>query len=228
MKQGEFTEYFNDGKTVKHISNYHQGNKHGMQKSFYTDGGLEKEKEYDNGVEHGIERGYEYKTGLLLKEHNYVNGKQHGPQMCYMNSNVGNFIERSHYDNGILHGAFSQVFVNGDVLRRKGMYVHGKKDGLWIENNKEGRTLNEIIYSDHETRREVKVFFNNGKSVESIDNYVDDKKHGLSRIFYFSTGNLKTEYTYVSNKRHGEYRHYNEDGSLREEGLYENDSIVRK
>ncbi|MCS3203637.1 hypothetical protein NXV42_03350 [Bacteroides fragilis] len=46
---------------------------------------------------------------------------------------------------------------------------------------------------------------------------------GISREYYYSNGQLKSEFTYKANKQHGPFKYLNEDGTVREAGRYEND-----
>ena len=65
-------------------------------------------------------------------------------------------------------------------------------------------------------------YFTDGKP-ESSKNYLNGKLEGISREYYYSNGQLKSEFTYKANKQHGPFKYLNEDGTVREAGRYEND-----
>ena len=46
-----------------------------------------------------------------------------------------------------------------------------------------------------------------------IFNYVNNEKHGEYKQYYYN-GSVKMRCNYVNNKKHGEARYYNEDGTL--------------
>ena len=75
--------------TESHVYNYKSGEKsehnllngekHGIQKSWYANGQLKHEENYKAGRKHGVCKIY-YEKGQLRLERHYVNNKLHGVQ----------------------------------------------------------------------------------------------------------------------------------------------------
>lgn len=131
-KNGIFKEYNYDGVSVKKETPYKDGKLNGIVTTYYTNGKPDKEKEYAMSVEHGIDRSYDYQTGNV-SERNYKDGRQHGSQVIYYSSNIGDFVERSTYDNGKKVGYYSETFTDG-TIKKQGQYnSEGKKYGKWLE-----------------------------------------------------------------------------------------------
>lgn len=103
-------------------------------------------------------------------------------------------------------------------------YLQGRqKDGIWIEYRRDtGIPERSTTYRAGEKTGEEIRYFTDGKP-ESSKNYLNGKLEGISREYYYSNGQLKSEFTYKANKQHGPFKYLNEDGTVREAGRYEND-----
>jgi antitoxin component YwqK of YwqJK toxin-antitoxin module len=154
--EGEYSEIYDNG-TVKIKGKYLNGQKEGVWETnkedgskkpteeykagqvikritYYTDGKVEMERNFDaNGKQHGVEKKYDYEDGSLKSELNYVHGKQVGKQVRYMNSNAGNFIETSYYNEaGKKDGEYSEIYAKNKAIKIKGQYVNDQKNGKWV------------------------------------------------------------------------------------------------
>lgn len=227
LKNGDFIEYYSDGVTIKSEKKITNGKIDGIMKTYYTDGKTESEKGYKNGLEDGIERRYNYETGKMTVDCNYLDGKPDGKQMRHISSNVGDYVQISHYIKGIQTGDYSETWTNGKV-RIQGKYKDGKKDGVWIENRKDGKPERSISYKNGLRDGEYKTFYTDG-TIEKTTNYINDLKEGLSKEFHYDSGNIKAEYNYSNDIKEGKYKLYYDDGTTREEGRCENGKeIYRK
>ncbi|MBB4035035.1 antitoxin component YwqK of YwqJK toxin-antitoxin module [Dysgonomonas hofstadii] len=166
---GNFTEYYPGG-DIKEKGQYVKGQKNGTWESlkddgipkltevydngskiktvtYYTDGKVDRERNFKNGKEHGIDKQYTWE-GELKSEKNYVNGKQVGKQMQYYTSNQSNFIQTSNYnEKGQLDGDFSEIFAEKNTVKTKGKYKDGRKVGKW-EYGYPHKLYKEEIYED--------------------------------------------------------------------------------
>jgi protein TonB len=77
-------------------------------------------------------------------------------------------------DNSIRHGNY-QLFANKDKLVTNGFYKNGLKDSLWTE------------------------YENDGKTLKTKGNYLDDKKIGVWE-YYDYNGELEQKYDYTKNE----------------------------
>ncbi len=151
---GEFTEFYPSG-DIKEKGRYIKGQKDGTWETlksdgiikqtevfekgekiktitYYTDGKVDRERNFKNGKEHGIDKQYTWE-GDLKSEKNYVNGKQVGKQTQYYSSNQSNFVQISNYnDKGQLDGEFTETFADNKAVKTKGQYKEGRKTGKWV------------------------------------------------------------------------------------------------
>ena len=80
-------------------------------------------------------------------------------------------------------------------------------------------------YKANEKTGEEIRYFTNGKP-ETSTNFLNGKRDGVRREYYYSNNKLKSERTYKANKEEGPYKRFYENGKLREEGECKNDMEV--
>lgn len=224
LRHGITKMYFADGESVESEATYKEGKPDGVMKTYHHTGKLLYEKEYKDGLEHGFDRAYDAETGKLTREVKYINGKAEGGQARRIKSDKGDYDINSNYTNGLLDGTYTEIYVDGNP-KTKGSYKAGKKDGRWETYKNDGLPNNVITYRNDQRHGESINYFTDG-SVDEIINYAEGKKDGISKAFYFRTGNLKHEYVYSKGKRSGPYKRYDDDNNLKEEGRFENDTEV--
>ncbi len=218
VKHGVFIEYYSDG-TPRSETPITEGKVDGIVKSYYTDGTLEKEKGYKEGKEHGPERYWEFGADKPRIERNYFEGVPDGRQYVEMSSNGGDYVEVRYFDKGAPTGDFLQTWAESGDVKMRGSYRDGGKDGVWTEIRRDGKIVSEETWVGGKRNGPSKTFFTDN-SVEKITNYVDDKREGLEQTFRYDGGRLASEYTYVADRKEGDYRIYFDDETLtlREEG----------
>lgn len=220
---GLFKDYYGDGETVKTERKLKNGKVDGIVKNYDQQGRVEYEKEYKEGVEHGIER--RYRDGELAIDCNYADGKKHGKQVENLISNRGDYVKKSEYDMGVQVGEYSEELEEEGVTTVKGNYEKGKKDGKWVHKRRDDTLEKEIEYKDGVQDGLTIVYFTDG-TPEKKSEYSKGKLNGATTTYDWKSGNVKSEYNYKDGKKEGEYRLYYEDGTLREEGRCENDRDV--
>lgn len=222
--EGYRKEYYGDGKTVRKEAQFTEGKLDGVVRTYFADGKVETEVSYDKGVQDGFDRRYDAQGGGLLRDTYYKAGKPEGDWVERITSNVGDYVRRSSYKDGLRTGAYSETWSDGNV-RKKGFYKDDKKDGVWTDYRRDGTPSVSTTYKAGEKTGEEKRYLSNGRP-ETVRNYLNGKREGPSREYHGSNGKLKTEYTYRANLKEGPYKRFYEDGALREEGRCENDSEV--
>lgn len=75
-RNGTFTEYYQDGVTLRKETPMQQGKIDGTVKTYFRNGKIETEKEYRQSVESGRERRFDSKTGEQIFESHYIDGKK--------------------------------------------------------------------------------------------------------------------------------------------------------
>ncbi len=222
---GIFRDYHLDGETVKSEREIKDGKINGIHKTYTQQGKLESEKGYSNGQEHGRELRYHYQTGELTTERNYVNGKQDGKQIEHISSNRADYLKISNYKMGVLEGDYSETLKDNNVVRTKGKYKNGKKEGKWINNRNDGKPEKEITYKNGEQDGETRIYYTDG-TIEEVAMYVNGKREGVTKKYDFRSTKLKSEINYKNNKKEGPYKLYTDEGKLREEGRCEDGTEV--
>ena len=146
QKNGKWETFKSDG-TIKLTEVYEKDN---LTKkiTYYTDGSVDRERNYKNGKEHGIDKQYTFE-GTLKAEKNYVNGKQVGAQMQFYTSSADNYIEKSNYnEQGKLDGKFTETFEKNGAVKTKGQYKDGRKVGKWVYGYASGSLYKEEEYEN--------------------------------------------------------------------------------
>jgi len=123
---GEVTLQGKDGKTLLTVD-YVLGTPHGTYQSYWGNGQLKEEGQFNHGLKQGVWKGY-FKSGKKLALKNYLNGWMDGKQQTWYE----NGKEQLHYSyvDWKLNGAFSHFNENGSV-RRKGFFKNDVMHGDW-------------------------------------------------------------------------------------------------
>ena len=108
---GEWTYYHKQGNQAMSRELYVDGEKDGVQTTFYPNGKITEEVTYANGVKQG-NNNYYSPDGVLLKKLIYNDGKLHGPAEYY--DVHGNVTIKGYYKNGKKHGLW-QYFKDGKI-----------------------------------------------------------------------------------------------------------------
>lgn len=224
--EGDRKQYYGDGKTLRSEASFVEGKLNGTIRNYRQDGSVESEKEYKMGIEDGFDRRYHHETGKLTIDTYYKEGKPEGRWVEHLEGNVGNVTRISNYKNGLRDGEWSETSADGKP-RGKSSYKEGKKDGVWITYRKDGSQEKKTTYKNDLKNGEEIIYFTDGTVDKSI-NYVNDKRNGVTKEYYFTSGKTtpKSEYTYKEGKQNGEYKCFDQDGKLKEEGRCENGTEV--
>ena len=83
--------------------------------SYYSDGSIEYESEYKNGILHGVTK-YWDESGNLISESIYSNGKLHGLWLSYFSGNI--VKSKVGYRYGQKHGKEEFFYDNGQLQSR--------------------------------------------------------------------------------------------------------------
>ncbi|MDP3312793.1 toxin-antitoxin system YwqK family antitoxin [Lutibacter sp.] len=112
-RNGKWTFYHPDGKTVMIEEHYNKGILNGSYKSFYSTGKPLEILNYINGVLNGPSKRHA-DNGVLLDDLNYVNGKLHGKANYY--NLEGKLIYTGMYENDVKVG-FWDYFGDGENVK---------------------------------------------------------------------------------------------------------------
>lgn len=150
--------------------------------------------------------------------------------------------------NGLKVGAWVESHPNTDLPHFIIQYKDGKKDGLYLEFDKQGGIVKKIDYNDdlidglncvwnRGGRMSVKQEYQkgklNGKSTIYYDNgfiqeesyYKDGKRHGVTMWYSYADkmqGVVAVMYTYMDGLFEGVQETYYEDGSVKTQKMFSN------
>ncbi|RTQ49312.1 tetratricopeptide repeat protein [Hymenobacter gummosus] len=212
---GLCTDYFPNGQ-VRETGTFSKGKRTGQWKTYYADGKLSMENNYDkDGKLHGTFRDYDV-DGVLFCEISYEHDrarksvyfdKQGKPlqqnTVGNADANVrglrpdGTPYYSGAYRQGLMHGEWTYVYRHGQPSERR-RYLNDQQDGV------------------------QETYHPNGK-VKTRTTYVAGEKHGRFEQ-YAADGVLRQDGWFVHGQAHGQWREYYPDGSLSEEyGFYQGD-----
>ena len=232
-----------DGK-IKSIESFSNGKKQGIFKEYGTKGEIISSVVYENDIKvgEGIITGsgkYKgkwkiyYTTGELKAEGEYLNGYKDGKWKYYFLT--GELEQEGIYKKNLVSGEWIWYFKNGSVKRQE-YYRKGREDGRSIEYSEEGGIINNGNYVDG--LRTGDWFITIGDHEEKGE-YIDDDKNGKWKSFYLKTNNIyfegeysqgvalkkhiyyypngmkKIEGKHTGGERHGDWKFYNKDGTIK-------------
>ena len=122
-KTGTWTTYYEDGKSVKSITNYINGQPHGVHLEFSNRNQINIEAYYDQGVLNGPWK--KIRTGTIYeKEAFYKNGQLDQYYREYHRN--GKLMKEVQYKDGKMHGSFKQ-YDDQEKLLMDYQYENGEK-----------------------------------------------------------------------------------------------------
>lgn len=210
----------------------HMG-KEGLWSYFHEEGILKETINYQNGIQHGEKRVYDF-GGSLERIERWVKGTAQGQWEHFFTDGSISLIE-NYFDN-ILHGLCEGYFPSGAVksrenyaggkkngeceyfydngrLERSGYWKNDFRDGTWEYFNPEGEQINIHTWN---YGKENSGNFDDG-NIKS--NWTDGMPNGLWEIYY-DNGQLCRKGHFISGRRDGLWEYYNSDGELKGKGLW--------
>ncbi|HLN20754.1 MAG TPA: hypothetical protein VK213_06675 [Bacteroidales bacterium] len=192
-RNGKWKTYFTDGK-VSAEGQYNENRRSGQWKFYRADGKLEQAGSYNAGRPDGIWKWY-YDNGALLREEEYFQGEREGGFIEY--SVTGEIISQGEYIAGERNGPWK--YRNGDFTE-EGNYISGLKDGLW------------------------KSYYPNGKMMFK-GSFVQGNPDGL-QTYYYEDGRVREEQSFDLGIREKTWKKYDEEGAVILAIAYKNDVEV--
>lgn len=119
---GAVVEYYSNGK-LKSKTEVETGKLHGVSHGYFTNGQMQVEEFFTNGVSHGIRKKW-HLDGTLLSEGEIIAGQFHGAFKKYHEN--GKLAQEVMLSNGVPHGISRSWDTNGSVLNTVEMR-NGKK-----------------------------------------------------------------------------------------------------
>ncbi|MBK8626272.1 MAG: hypothetical protein IPN86_12125 [Saprospiraceae bacterium] len=231
---GTCTEYY-DGKIIKSVGTYHQGENSGPVSYYNTNGTIANETRY---VANKMTEYLSYNIHGKLSNHRLYDDKSNLKSISYFDGNGDKYYEET-YSNGNVKNAYQytkgqakpvEVKFKDDnyffksyhgMVTTQGQYSKGKMNGLWKYYHSNGKLYLEQTYANDVLKGTTKEYDYSGQLVRKNRNE-NSENHGIKEIF--SNGKL-TQISYFLHDNHtGPYISFYPDGSKNYEGYVINNS----
>ena len=137
---------------------------------------------------------------------------------------IGTVIERGYVRAGRKHGTWTNYDSETKAPKSVVSYIDGVLNGPYLEFDDHGRFALVANYRDGQLHGRYGKY-RIGRA-ELNANYVNGQLDGSMAEYDYRNGKIKTEASYRMGKKHGPLRHYNEEGQIVLEYLYEDDERV--
>ena len=240
VEDGYHEQFTLDGRLTT-AGYYHNGQRHGQWKDYYTNGRVSEEYEYYKGEQNGPSRSYET-GGKLTQERLNEFGKLRRLTAYDSVGQVLTTVELKPDSKG-----FSLRYPSGKPLYRSGLtcynssgpatwlrpdgsaessfaQVEGRRHGPYTATFANGKPERQGTYRNGQAHGEWLTSYANGQP-RSKGRYANGELEG-EWTHYFPNGQLETTQHYQEGELHGASRHYNPAGELLVEKTYEQGALV--
>ena len=197
-KQGPWQRTWADSDQIRYAGQFKDDKPVGNFSYFSTAGKLESILAWYPDGKAAHAKHY-HPDGKLMAEGRYI-GEQKDSTWNYYDVN-GALRSTEHWKNGKYHGEQEAYFANGKVAEC-------------------------CVWKDGERNGECQQFFENGQ-VRTSTTYVNGEANGPMRVLA-EDGKPEIEGQYAKDLRSGLWKHYNTDGSILMQTLYEADKVVKE
>ncbi|MBU4610860.1 hypothetical protein IMZ29_10055 [Achromobacter sp. GG226] len=213
------------GRNGYSLTEYADGKRHGKFES-HRDGKLFERGEYHEGQRTGRWERYEDDT-VRVSEYNRE-GRSHGEVSLTVAGELRRFET---YRHGVRHGRYEMRNSDG-VVRERGNYVDGERDGPWIVALQDLRLESEAMVSmaqgEYRLGKRVGTWearLGPGYLIERVTFNDEGERHGPMYRFA-EDGRLLMHATFVNGMANGRYIQNEPDGTPRTDGIVKDDRLV--
>ncbi|MBU1996070.1 MAG: toxin-antitoxin system YwqK family antitoxin, partial [Candidatus Omnitrophica bacterium] len=206
---------------IRNLINVKDGMKHGIQRSYYKNGKVYKEENYENGKINDLAKVYDA-YGNILEESNYVNGRKEGVTRLYYED--GTIKNEINFKYGIETGLCKAYYKDGSLMTEENFEDNESTLKIFDKN---GTMIGSFYTEDGKLFHENGKIFNGRQTVKYSngnkfleEEFNDGILNGSSTAFY-ETGNIKIAGNYEDNEPVGAFKIYNEEGRIEKEENYE-------
>lgn len=199
------------------IEHYKLDSLDGPFSTYYPSGLMESKGFYSNGELEGAYTAY-HENGKISQEGQYKNGKLQGEFKHYHPN--GKLKSTQIFANGEAEGAYSEYYNNGQLFY-KTVYHGGKINGEVEYFDRDGKRF--FIYTyDNSLTKAVRYFDKTGKQISLSER----KKKTLDLVTYYSDGYKRSEASYnEDDNMEGTERYYFRSGKISQENTYVNGTL---
>lgn len=132
------------GERVLSETTYAYGVKHGPYKSWYDNGQVHEEGQFEDGLKAGAWTRYN-KNGNVAKRWSYKLGLVHGVSTIYSSTDSEQVVSKRTFMLGREHGPAEEYY--GGPLSGRGEVRNGQKHGAWTYFHRDGKVRNTVHYT---------------------------------------------------------------------------------
>ncbi|MBV6644328.1 MAG: hypothetical protein KI790_02705 [Cyclobacteriaceae bacterium] len=221
MKQGKRVgewRFYNENGQLTDIERYNdQGQKHGDQKSYLSDGELRTELRYNADTLIGYR--YYSRNGRLIDANTLSNGNLHF-RAYHAN---GKLQQSKYFKQGKVQGLVEEYHSNG-ILKSKIIVEDGSWQGNYVEYDQKGNLSYTSQYINGRQDGYYIGYYSNG--AKSLEGWIKDGKQVQTWRSYFISGTISEEYYYQNDVLHGDYTVYAPDGVIFQKRRYDEGQMV--
>lgn len=183
-KEGQWTEYYPEGRIKKAEGYYRNNEKIGKWFFYFKNAQIEQTGSYTNGKLSGSWKWY-YKNGNLRKEEFYIYGLPDGESIEYCDTgkiiakgnyiqgqkegrwiyHVGDQTQTGNYVMGFKNGVWKSYYNNNNSLAFEGNYLQGNPDGKHMNYYPNGQIKEEKYYNEGEKTKSWAKYNNKGQLI---------------------------------------------------------------
>ncbi len=214
---GEWKIYYKDGSLQKAGSFNEKGDPAGRWIFYFRNGKKDEVQNYGkDGTLDGIDSVFD-EDGIVFELHTYKDGIL---QSYTFLDKGGNIVSSGKLDGKII--SMKGCNPQGQVTS-EGIYVNGKRDGVWKFYNYYGGLETMENYNKDELDGMSVHYYFDGKVKDSV-NYSEDSKSGYF-VSYYHTGAMDTQGWYVDGNKQGEWDYYDAKGRLIKRDFFVNGAL---
>jgi antitoxin component YwqK of YwqJK toxin-antitoxin module len=214
LPTGEWISYYPDG-TVSETKQYDDAGKEtGVWLTYHRNGTLSIETPYENGNRHGDEKNYASNGSLIAKTHW---DKGYSTHITTYNTDGTEREKIIPNNKQIIVDLYSNEDTISYRQKRISCNDRGEKQGILVEYAPNGVKIAETEYKNNLQNGIAKTYFPNGK-LQTYQQYKDDALNGFS-LRYYPNDTLAIEANYIHGQLIVQYDYYM-DGSLHTVATY--------
>ena len=205
---------------------------------------------YTNNKKEGFHQIFDGNSNKISQVNYIDNVKQSSKQLYYSN---GKLKASESYEGDLLNGEYIEYYISGNI-KSKGFYLDGKLKGEfiqyedsisepsdkisyivnYIDNKKHGKEIKyynscepsyETEYYDGLKNGVEYIYYPDGMGIKCQVSFKNGKKFGEEIGFYSGSNGVKYRCNYFEGKIDGFFKNYYENGNLKSEVNYINDTI---
>ncbi|OGX23760.1 MAG: hypothetical protein A2Y03_04815 [Omnitrophica WOR_2 bacterium GWF2_38_59] len=212
---------------VRTIINLKDGFKQGVQRSYYKNGNIYKEENYEKGKLNGLVQVFDV-NGNLIEKNNFVNDRKEGLSFQYYEN--GTIKDEVNFKFGIETGLSKNYYKDGSLMVEEN-YVNNEVNITIFD--RDGSKLGSFYTKDgkfyHENGKILNglniVKFSNGNNF--IEEEFNDGVLNGSSIVYYESGNIRSSGNYKKDLPAGSFSYYNEEGRVEKEEFYDEKENIK-